>query len=264
MPIPKTKFRPPQLRQPMVPRPRLTEVFQDLCPLTVVSAPAGSGKTTLVLEWLTFHKTRVAWFSLDADDNDPIRFIHGLITALKIGGADLHIPAGQRDLKTIIAEIINQLGDVELMTLVMDDYHVLTDDSIHSAFSYLLDHRPASLQVVLITREQPQFSLARLRARNQVHELSLDDLRFTAEETAAFLNRVMGLNLPAEQIHSLEQVTRGWIAGLQMAGLSLQTNKQQPIPFENEHQKITDYLLTEVCSTDSLVIFKLFCSIHPF
>jgi LuxR family maltose regulon positive regulatory protein len=128
----------------------------------------------------------------------------------------------------------------------MDDYHVLTDDSIHSAFSYLLDHRPASLQVVLITREQPQFSLARLRARNQVHELSLDDLRFTAEETAAFLNRVMGLNLPAEQIHSLEQVTRGWIAGLQMAGLSLQTNKQQTIPLENEHQKITDYLLTEV------------------
>jgi ATP/maltotriose-dependent transcriptional regulator MalT len=246
MPIPKTKFRPPHLRQPLVPRPRLTEVFQGLCPLTVVSAPAGSGKTTLVLEWLAFHKTRVAWFSLDTDDNDPIRFIHGFMTALQISGAALHVPAGQRDLKTIMAEIINQLGDIEPITLVVDDYHLITDDSIHSAFSYLLDHRPACLQLVLITREEPQFSLARLRARNQVHELTLDDLRFTAEETTLFLNRVMGLNLPIEQIHSLEQVTRGWIAGLQMAGLSLQTNKQQALPFENEHQKITDYLLTEV------------------
>ncbi len=246
MSIPKTKFRPPTLRQPMVPRPRLTEAFLDKCPLTVVSAPAGSGKTTLVLEWLASHKTRVAWLSLDSDDNDPIRFIHGFITALQMAGAELHIPAGQRDLKTIIAEIINQLGDLEPMTLVLDDYHVITDEVIHSAFTYLLDYIPASLQLVLITREQPQLSLVRVRARNQVRELSLDDLRFTAEETTAFLNRVMGLNLSSEQIHSLGQITRGWVAGLQMAGLSLQTNEQQAIPFEDEHQKVTEYLLTEV------------------
>ena len=246
MSIPNTKFHPPALRQPMVPRPRLTKVFLDKCPLTVVSAPAGSGKTTLVLEWLASHKTRVAWLALDSDDNDPIRFIHGFITALQMAGAELHIPAGQRDLKTMIAEIINQLGDLEPMTFVLDDYHVITDDVIHSVFAYLLDYIPASLQLVLITREQPQLSLARLRARNQVRELSLDDLRFTAEETTAFLNRVMGLNLSSEQIHSLGQITRGWVAGLQMAGLSLQTNEQQAIPFEDEHQKVTEYLLTEV------------------
>ena len=129
---------------------------------------------------------------------------------------------------------------------MLDDHHVITDDSIHSALAYLLDNIPVSLQVVLITRQQPSFPLSRLRARNQVRELTLEDLRFTVKETTAFLNDVMRLNLPAEQIRSLEQITKGWIAGLQMAGLSLQTNRQQAIPFENEHQKVTEYLLTEV------------------
>src|SRR5436190_8540599 len=109
--IPKTKFHPPVLRQPMVSRPRLTETFRDGCPLTVISAPAGSGKTTLALEWLSSSKTRVAWFSLDADDNDPIRFIHGCITALQRVGATRRVAAGERDLKRMIADIINQLGD---------------------------------------------------------------------------------------------------------------------------------------------------------
>ena len=244
--IPKTKFSPPLLRQPIVPRPRLTEAFVDACPLTVVSAPAGSGKTTLVLEWLASNKSKVAWFSLDMEDNDPIRFIHSFISALQATGQRLHLPAGQRDLKTIIAEIINQFSDIEPITFVLDDYHVITDDSIHSALTYLLDHISASLQVVLITREQLPLPLARLRVRNQVRELALDDLRFTVKETTTFLNDVMDLNLPIEQIHSLEEITKGWVAGLQMAGLSLQTNKEQAIPFEDEHQKITDYLLTEV------------------
>ena len=265
LPIPKTKFFPPALRQPIVPRPRLTEVFTAACPLTIVSAPAGSGKTTLTLEWLASAKMRVAWFSLDPDDNDPIRFLHGCVSALQIAGAKLQISAGQRDPKTIIAEVINQLADIEPIAFVLDDYHVITDDAIHSAFAYLLDHMPVNLQVVLITRERPPLPLARWRARNQLFELDLDDLRFTAEETTAFLNQVMDLNLPGEQIHSLEQITKGWVAGLQMAGLSLQTNKGQPIPFEGEHQNITEYLLTEVFDRQpqELQTFLLNTSVLP-
>jgi len=249
--IPKTKFHPPVLRQPMVSRPRLTETFRDGCPFTVISAPAGSGKTTLALEWLFSSKSRVAWFSLDADDNDPLRFIHGCIAALQRAGVKLRLAAGERALKRLIANVINQLGEIEPITLVLDDYHVITEEGVHSAFAYLLDHIPASLQLVLITREQPALPLARLRARNQVRELDLDDLRFTAKETSAFLNDVMHLDLPVEQVRSLERITKGWVAGLQMAGLSLQTNRQQAMPFENEHAQITDYLLTEVFNSQS-------------
>jgi LuxR family maltose regulon positive regulatory protein len=246
LPIPKTKFFPPTLRQPIVLRPRLTEVFASQCPLTIVSAPAGSGKTTLTLAWLASASMSVAWFSLDSDDNDPIRFLHGCVSALQIAGVKLQIPDGQRDPKTIVAELINQLSDIGPMMFVLDDYHVITDEGIHSAFTYLLDHLPVNLQVVLITRERPPFSLARWRARNQLIEVDLDDLRFSGEEITAFLNQVMDLNLPGEQVHSLERITKGWVAGLQMAGLSLQTNKGQSIPFDGEHQNITEYLLTEV------------------
>jgi ATP/maltotriose-dependent transcriptional regulator MalT len=246
LPIPKTKFFPPTLRQPIVLRPRLTEVFASQCPLTIVSAPAGSGKTTLTLAWLASASMRVAWFSLDPDDNDPIRFLHGCVSALQIAGVKLQIPDGQRDPKTIVAELINQLSDIGPMMFVLDDYHVITDEGIHSAFTYLLDHLPVNLRVVLITRERPPFSLARWRARNQLIEVDLDDLRFSGEEITAFLNQVMDLNLPGEQVHSLERITKGWVAGLQMAGLSLQTNKGQSIPFDGEHQNITEYLLTEV------------------
>src|SRR5687768_10598167 len=109
--IPKTKLRPPGLRQPIVRRPRLTDSLRDPCPLTVISAPAGSGKTTLALQWLGAQNARTAWLSLDMDDNDPMRFIRGFVAALQVTGEKLRLPIGQRELKTIIADLINQLGE---------------------------------------------------------------------------------------------------------------------------------------------------------
>src|SRR5215210_3187845 len=232
--IPRTKLRPPALRQPMVARPRLTDTFHDPCSLTLISAPAGSGKTTLAVAWLASQNTRVAWLSLDSDDNDPVRFIRGVIAAFQITGEKLSIPAGRRDLKTIISDLVNHLGEADPIVLVLDDYHVITEEAVHVALAYLLDHLPTSLQLVLVTREEPPLPLARLRARGQLREFDLHDLRFTVEETNTFLNQVMGLNLSGEQIRSLEQRTRGWIAGLQMAGLSLQTNKKHALPVAEE------------------------------
>ena len=248
MSIPKTKLHPPSLRQPLVPRPRLTSFFTDRRPLTVVSAPAGSGKTTLALEWLASNQGKVAWLSLDTDDNDPIRFINGISAAFHAAEIAFKVPSGQRNLKTIITEFVNQIedADAESITLVLDDYHLITEESIHSTLAYLLDHIPASLQLVIVTREELPFSVARLRARGQLREFRIDELRFNLEETKLFLNKVMGLNLSSEQIQSLEAHTQGWIAGLQMAGISLQSNKDESIADATERQFIAEYLLTEV------------------
>jgi LuxR family transcriptional regulator, maltose regulon positive regulatory protein len=152
--IPKTRLRPPLLRQPVVPRPRLTDLFDQGTPLTLISAPAGSGKTTLARSWLALQRSEAAWLSLDADDNDPIRFIRGFLAALQTAGVSLPIPAGQRDLKAIMGDLINQIGEMDPLVFVLDDYHMINQESIHSALAYLLDHIPNSLQLVLLTREQ--------------------------------------------------------------------------------------------------------------
>lgn len=244
--LPKTKFRPPALRQPIVERPRLTKAFHDPCPLTVISAPAGSGKTTLALAWMTAQRASVAWLSLDEDDNDPIRFIHGFVAALQMRGETLNLPVGQRGLKGIMGELINQFGEADPIVFVLDDYHLIRDEAIHAALSYFLDHMPGSIQLVLVTREEPPLPLARLRARGQLRELALQELRFTVEEASTFLNQVMGLHLTRDQIQSLEERTQGWVAGLQMVGLSLQANKEHALPPGKERHFITEYFLTEI------------------
>lgn len=244
--IPKTKLHPPALRQPVVPRPRLIDSLDQSCPLTLISAPAGSGKTTLALVWAASSAARVAWLSLDSDDNDPVRFVRGFAAALQMAGEKLRFPPGRRDIRLSMADLINQLAETDPIVFVLDDYHVINEETIHSALTYLLDHIPASFRLVIVTREVPPLPLARLRARGQLHELDLQDLRFTIDEATTFLNQVMGLDLTREQVLSLEERTRGWIAGLQMAGLSLQTNKQRSIPAAEERQFITEYLLTEI------------------
>ena len=244
--IPKTKLRPPVLRQPILRRPRLTDTLRDPCLLTLLSAPAGSGKTTLALQWLAAQDMKSAWLSLDTDDNDPMRFIRGFVAALQVIGEKLRLPAGQRGLKAIMAGLINQLGETDPILFVLDDYHLITEESIHAALAYFLDHIPVGFQLVLVTRVEPPLPLARLRARGQLHELSLEDLRFNADEVNAFLNQVMGLELTDDLIESLEERTQGWVAGLQMAALSLQGNKVQTMPAANERQFITEYLLTEI------------------
>lgn len=173
------------------------------------------------------------------------------MAAIRAAGERLRLPAGPRGLKVILADLINQLSEAAPIVLVLDDYHVIIEDEIHSALVYLLEHIPASLRLILITRTQPPLPLARLRARGHLRELALQDLRFTAEESKTFLNQVMGLDLSGEKIRALEEHTQGWIAGLQMAALSLQMNKMQEIPDGNERQFITDYLLTEIFNQQS-------------
>jgi LuxR family maltose regulon positive regulatory protein len=246
-----TKLFVPQLRPSRVSRPRL-----------VVSAPAGFGKTTLVADWLQQADRSFTWLSLDEGDNEPTRFLAYLGAAL----ARIHDdwrqpvemalrapqpPSPQRVVAALINEIIS--GEPELI-LALDDYHTISNPTIHETLDFLLDHLPPAMHLVLVTRADPPLPLARLRARGQLAEIRVDDLRFTAGEAASFLNQVMGLALTPQQIATLEARTEGWIAGLQLAALSLQgLGSGQDVAgfmdaFAGSHRYIMDYLVEEVFS----------------
>jgi len=175
---------------------------------------------------------RVAWVSLDKDDNAPIRFWAYIIAALQTVRADvgstalamLHAAQPQRPpVEMVLTDLINELaGGTRALPLVLDDYHVIEAPSIHEALTFLLEHLPLQLHLVIASRTDPPLPLSRLRARGQLTELRAADLRFTPAETAAFLNQVMGLGLAAAEVAALEARTEGWIVGLQLAALSLQ------------------------------------------
>ena len=259
-PILQTKLYIPPIRPELVSRPRLIERLNaGLCSrkLTLVSAPAGFGKTTLVSEWVTGCERPVAWLSLDEGDNDPTRFLTYLIAALQtiaanIGEGVLAVLQSPQPPSTesILTALLNEITTIpDNFVLVLDDYHVIDAKPVDNALTFLLEHLPPQMHLVIATREDPHLPLARLRARGQLTELRVADLRFTPSEAAGFLNQVMGLNLSAEDISTLETRTEGWIAGLQLAALSMQGHQDVPgfiRAFAGDDRYIVDYLVEEV------------------
>jgi LuxR family transcriptional regulator, maltose regulon positive regulatory protein len=270
-----TKLYIPPPRQNLVMRPRLIEQLNNGLSLdrklTLISAPAGFGKTTLVSEWVTsperfppehISSNRVAWLSLDEADNDPARFVSYLITALQmimpgIGeGLLVALQSSQQSqLEPFLTTLINEISLFpEHFVLVLDDYHTIDSQTVDKSVDFLIEHQPPQMHLVITTREDPQLPLARYRARGQLTELRAADLRFTQDEASEFLNRVTGLSLSVENIAALETRTEGWIAGLQLAAISMQGHKDAAEfiqSFTGSHRFVMDYLLEEVLHQQS-------------
>jgi LuxR family maltose regulon positive regulatory protein len=257
-----TKLHRPHPTPNLVARPRLTqrldEGLQKRHCLFLVVAPAGYGKTTLVIDWLGQTATPSAWLLLDQGDNDPIRFFTYIVAALQA----LDLKVGQALLETfhtvpqsaeaLVCPLINDLASLDgPVILALDDYHRITDGLIQEAMAFLLDHTPPNLKLVVQTRVDPQFPLPRLRVSERMTEIRDRDLRFTPEEMTTFFNSIHRLNLPAEQIAALESRTEGWPAGVQLAALSLQgcsaeRATQFVTAFSGSHHYVIDYLADEV------------------
>jgi len=225
--------------------------------LTLISAPAGFGKTTLVSAWVAGCGRRTAWLSLDDGDNDPSRFLAYFVAALRtiapaIGEGVLGALQSPQPPPTesILTTLLNEIATVpDHFALVLDDYHVIDAKPVDDAITFLIEHLPPRMHLVIATREDPQLPLPRLRARGQLTELRAADLRFTPLEAAEFLDQVMSLSLSAEDIAALEDRTEGWIAGLQLAALSLQGHHDVSgfiRAFAGDHRYIADYLVDEV------------------
>ena len=251
----------PTLRPSLVPRPRLLQLLNEGLSrkrkLTLISAPAGFGKTTLVVDWLTQIDMPAAWLSVEEADNNLPRFLAYLGAAFQQVdeeiGASLQSVLQSPQLPAIEQLLTALLNEIALRTdpliLVLDDVHLLTDAPIWKALEFLLQHQAPQLHLILTTREDPDLPLARLRARNQLTEIRARDLRFTQEEADVFLRGVMGLELARQDVEALESRTEGWAAGLQLAGLSMQKQsdlKSFIADFSGSHRHILDYLTGEV------------------
>src|SRR5438477_10119447 len=254
-----TKLYLPRLRPNVVSRPRLLERLNAGLhrKLTLIAAPAGFGKTTLVSEWVEGIDRPTDWLSLDEGENDPTRFLAYLVTALQtiaatLGEGVLGVLQSSRPPppEAILTALLNEITTLpDQFVLVLDDYHVIDAKPVDLALTYLVEHLPPHMHLVIATREDPQLPLARLRARGHLTELRAADLRFTASEAAAFLNQVMGLSLSVADIAALEDHTEGWIAGLQLAALSMQGRQDVPgfiRAFAGDHRYIVEYLVEEV------------------
>ncbi len=255
LPLLRTKLDIPQAREPSVARPHLHARLNDRLErkLTLVSAPAGFGKTTLLSAWVRELGHPVVWLSLDAGDNDPARFFAHLIAALQqvspAVGRETGAGTGQAP-EFAVAALINDISALSSrFTLVLDDYHVIEEEAIHEALRELVTHQPSGMHLVIATREDPPWPLAGLRARGDLVELRGEDLRFGSGETLDYLNRVMGLSLHADDVRNLDSRVEGWVAGLQLAALSMK-NRANPREFisslSGSDHYIFGYLTEEV------------------
>jgi LuxR family maltose regulon positive regulatory protein len=276
VPLLRTKLQIPRIQREQIKRPRITELLDHATqyPLTLVSSLAGSGKTTALVEWINQCPGRAAWFSIDEGDNDLNRFLLYFVTALQTiapgtGSAILEAVRSteQLSVESMIALLVNDIPDTTNdFYVVLDDYHLITSHAIHKALSFLIEHAPNAMHLVISTRADPGLPLARFRARNRVLELRMDQLRFTPAEAAEYMNQVMQLGLSKNDLDALQVRTEGWIASLQLAALSL---KGQPDAssfiqaFSGSNRYLLDYLVEEVLTTqpDQIQSFLLQTSI---
>ncbi|MFC0211623.1 LuxR C-terminal-related transcriptional regulator [Paenibacillus chartarius] len=258
-PLVATKLYIPRARPKALLRRRLTEKLSEGLhrKLSLISASAGYGKTTLVSEWLSACDRPAAWLSLDEGDNELHRFLAYVIAALHTiaenqarNALELLQSPQPPPIESILAVLINDIASIPgPFILVLDDYHVIHHTSVHTALMYLLEHLPPNMHLVVVTREEPGLPLARMRVRDEVTELGAMDLRFTESETAAFLTGVMNVKLTAEAAAALENRTEGWIAALQIAAVTLQGRPPaEPLPqsFAGNQRVMLDYLVEEV------------------
>lgn len=254
-----TKIYIPKKQSHIVIRPRLMNLLDESInhKLTLISASAGAGKTTLVAEWLSHSARPITWLSLDEGDNDVIRFIAHFIAALERLtegiGEDLlkQLQASSSaSIESILSALINKLTSISCdYMLVLDDYHVITSEEVNHVIAFLLEHTPPQLHLIIISRQDPKLPLARLRVQRQLIEIRDSELRFTSTEANEFLNQIMKLNLSKEDISLLEERTEGWIAGLQLAAISIQGRQDftsEIQAFSGQHHYILDFFVKEV------------------
>jgi len=265
-----TKLARPRLPVALIVRERLLRQLAAVPAhrLTLLSAAAGWGKTTLLSAWAAEHSHPVAWLSLDAQDNDPTRFWSAVIGALHMGvpevGATalalLHAPQPP-PLTTVLTALLNDLTFVAALSapilLMLDDYHVIDDQTIHESLTFLLEHLPEHWRLVLASRVDPDLPLARWRVRGELLEIRATDLRFTVAEATAFFTQLLGERLAEDDVRRLEQRTEGWVAGLQLAVLAMRQRSDRSAfarQFTGNHRYLLDYVQEEILQSQPLPV----------
>ena len=281
-----TRFRIPAVRPDLVTRPQLLshldEGLRRGVGLTLVSAPAGFGKTTLISQWAASLNRPVAWVTCDSSvslgggldtaprplGNDPLVFMQYLISAIRVVRPDSKAPAAEplaahESPRALAVSLLNALAEANLpLVLVLDDYHAITHAAVHELTAFILDNRPPELHVVIITREDPPLPLARMRARGQVNEVRERALRFSHQESVAFFSQTMALSLSAQAVTTLENRTEGWITALQLAGVAMSQQDDIGVfiaSFAGNDRYIVDYILNEVLTRASESLRQFLC-----